>query len=45
MINLGIIEDEPIMLASIEECFEANRDVSVLLAATSVEEFLAECLL
>ena len=40
MIHLGIIEDEPIMLASIEECFEANRDVRIELAATSVEEFL-----
>ena len=42
MIHLGIIEDEPIMLASIEECFEGNRDVSVLRAATSVEEFLED---
>lgn len=42
MIHLGIIEDEPIMLASIEECFEASRDVSVALAATSVERFLAQ---
>ena len=41
MIHLGIIEDEPIMLASIEECFEASRDVAVVLAATSVEDFLA----
>ncbi|MCP9236494.1 response regulator transcription factor [Lewinella sp. JB7] len=41
MINLGIIEDEPIMLASIEECFEANRDVTVIHAATSVEDFLS----
>lgn len=40
MIHLGIIEDEPIMLASVEECFEASRDVNVELAATSVEEFL-----
>ena len=40
MIHLGIIEDEPIMLASVEECFEASRDVTVELAATSVEEFL-----
>lgn len=40
MIHLGIIEDEPIMLASVEECFEGSRDVSVELAATSVEEFL-----
>ena len=28
------------MLASIEECFEGNRDVRVELAATSVEQFL-----
>ena len=42
MIHLGIIEDEPIMLASVEECFEASRDVEVMLAATSVEDFLAE---
>ncbi len=41
MIYLGIIEDEPIMLASVEECFEASRDVEVVLAATSVEDFLA----
>jgi len=41
MIHLGIIEDEPIMLASVEECFEASRDVKVELAATSVEDFLA----
>ncbi|NJC26194.1 response regulator transcription factor [Neolewinella antarctica] len=41
MIHLGIIEDEPIMLASVEECFEGNRDVEVVLAATSVENFLA----
>lgn len=41
MIHLGIIEDEPIMLASVEECFEGSRDVSVELAATSVEDFLA----
>ena len=40
MIYLGIIEDEPIMLASVEECFEASRDVNVELAATSVEEFI-----
>ncbi|MEM6769414.1 MAG: response regulator transcription factor [Bacteroidota bacterium] len=40
MIHLGIIEDEPIMLASVEECFDASRDVNVELAATSVEEFL-----
>ncbi|MBC6993100.1 response regulator transcription factor [Neolewinella lacunae] len=40
MIHLGIIEDEPIMLASIEECFEASRDVRVELAVTSVERFL-----
>lgn len=40
MIHLGIIEDEPIMLASVEECFEASRDVNVELASTSVEEFL-----
>jgi len=40
MIHLGIIEDEPIMLASVEECFEASRDVNVELAATSVEEFI-----
>ena len=40
MIHLGIIEDEPIMLASVEECFEGSRDVEVVLAATSVEEFL-----
>lgn len=40
MIHLGIIEDEPIMLASVEECFEASRDVRVELAVTSVEEFL-----
>ena len=42
MIHLGIIEDEPIMLASVEEVFEGNRDVEVVLAATSVENFLAE---
>ncbi len=41
MIHLGIIEDEPIMLASVEECFEASRDVIVELAATSVEDFLS----
>lgn len=41
MIHLGIIEDEPIMLASVEECFEASRDVVVEMAATSVEDFLA----
>lgn len=40
MIHLGIIEDEPIMLASVEECFEASRDVRVELAVTSVERFL-----
>lgn len=40
MIYLGIIEDEPIMLASVEECFDAPRDVEVVMAATSVEEFL-----
>ena len=28
------------MLASVEEVFEANRDVEVVLAATSVEDFL-----
>ncbi|MEO0734390.1 MAG: response regulator, partial [Bacteroidota bacterium] len=42
MIHLGIIEDEPIMLASVEECFEPSRDVDVVLAATSVESFLAQ---
>ncbi|MBB4079234.1 DNA-binding NarL/FixJ family response regulator [Lewinella aquimaris] len=41
MIHLGIIEDEPIMLASIEECFEGNRDVAIVHAATSVEDFLS----
>ena len=41
MIHLGIIEDEPIMLASVEECFDGNRDVSVVHAATSVEDFLS----
>ncbi len=41
MIHLGIIEDEPIMLASVEECFEGNRDVTVVHAATSVEGFLS----
>ncbi|OAV46243.1 response regulator transcription factor [Lewinella sp. 4G2] len=41
MIHLGMIEDEPIMLASIGECFEGNRDVEIVLAATSVEDFLA----
>ncbi len=40
MIHLGIIEDEPIMLASVAECFESDRDVAVAHAATSVEEFL-----
>jgi DNA-binding NarL/FixJ family response regulator len=40
MIHLGIIEDEPIMLASIAECFEGNREVSIVRATTSVEEFL-----
>lgn len=42
MIHLGIIEDEPIMLASVEECFEASRDVNVEIAVTSVEKFLDE---
>ncbi|CAH0999403.1 Transcriptional regulatory protein DegU [Neolewinella maritima] len=41
MIHLGIIEDEPIMLASVEECFDGNRDVKVVHAATSVEDFLS----
>ena len=40
MIHLGIIEDEPIMLASIAECFEGNREVKLELTARSVEEFL-----
>lgn len=40
MIHLGIIEDEPIMLASVEECFEDNRDVHTVLATDSVENFL-----
>ena len=43
MIYLGIIEDEPIMLASIEECFESSRDVEVLHPSTSVETFIADC--
>ena len=42
MIHLGLIEDEPIMLASVEECFEESRDVRVAQASTSVEDFLAE---
>ncbi len=41
MIHLGIVEDEPIMLASIKECFEPARDVLVELATPTMEEFLA----
>lgn len=41
MIHLGIIEDEPIMLTSISECFELSRDVEVVSVATSMEEFLS----
>lgn len=40
MIHLGVVEDEPIMLASITECFEPARDVAVETAATTMEEFL-----
>lgn len=41
MIHLGIVEDEPIMLASIKECFEPSRDVVVERATESMEDFLA----
>lgn len=41
MIYLGIVEDEPIMLASIKECFEPSRDVEVVLARPTMEDFLA----
>ena len=40
MIYLGIVEDEPIMLASIRECFELSRDVEVITANRSMENFL-----
>ncbi|MEM9837100.1 MAG: response regulator transcription factor [Bacteroidota bacterium] len=42
MIHLGIVEDEPIMLASIRECFEVSRDVKVEAANRSMENFLAD---
>ncbi len=42
MIHLGIVEDENIMLRSIQECFEPTRDVEVTRAAGSMEEFLAD---
>lgn len=42
MIYLGIVEDEPIMLASVRECFELSRDVEVVAANRSMENFLEE---
>lgn len=42
MIHLGIIEDEVIMLRSLQECFEMDKNVEVSLAARSVESFLTE---
>ncbi|PHI19147.1 DNA-binding response regulator [Lewinellaceae bacterium SD302] len=42
MIHLGIVEDEPIMLASISECFEPARDVAVEISAGSMETFLED---
>ncbi|MEL6141597.1 MAG: response regulator transcription factor, partial [Bacteroidota bacterium] len=42
MIHLGVVEDEPIMLASITECFEPSRDVKVEIASRTMEDFLEQ---
>ncbi|MEM6397893.1 MAG: response regulator transcription factor [Bacteroidota bacterium] len=39
-IHLGIVEDEPIMLASIKECFERNPGVQIEKACETMEDFL-----
>lgn len=42
MIYLGIVEDEPIMLESIRQCFELSRDVEIVAANRSMENFLED---
>jgi DNA-binding NarL/FixJ family response regulator len=37
-IRLGIVEDEPIMLRSLRQCFEDVRDVQIKFAVPSMEE-------
>lgn len=39
-VHLGIVEDEPIMLASIRECFERNPGVVIEQANETMEDFL-----